>query len=62
MRINSAYDDVTKFIENATSPVGFYDGIRTILNNVDEAHYPEDWHIKALQRLADAKYAVLSGK
>lgn len=44
------------FIKNATSPAGFYDKIREILKDA----FIEDWDIKQLQRLADAKYYELT--
>ena len=59
------YSKVVKFIENATSTEGFYDGIRDILRQAMEAEtplkntYPEDYQIKRLQRMADAKYSQL---
>lgn len=45
-----------EFIKNATSPAGFYDKIREILKDA----FIEDWDIKQLQRLADAKYYELT--
>ena len=59
------YSKAVKFIENATSTEGFYDGIRDILRQAMEAEtplkntYPEDYQIKRLQRMADAKYSQL---
>jgi len=44
-----------EFIKNATTKVNFYGKIRDILKDADI----EDWDIKNLQRLADAKYAEL---
>ena len=61
------YSKAVKFIENGTSTEGFYDGIRDILRQAMEAEtpfkntYPEDWQIKKLQRMADAKYTELGG-
>jgi len=46
-----------EFIKNATTRAGFYDKIRDILKDA----FIEDWDIKQLQRLADAKYAELGG-
>ena len=63
----SYYSKAVKFIENATSIEGFYDGIRDILREAMEKEtplkntYPEDYQIKRLQRMADAKYTELGG-
>ena len=57
----SAYSKAKEFIRNATDSKTLYEKIREILN-VDERHYPEDWEIKDLQRIADAKYIELSGQ
>lgn len=57
----SSYSKAKEFIENATDRSTFYDGIRAVLKE-DMAHYPEDWQIKDLQRLADAKYEELSAE
>ena len=62
------YLKALKFIENATSTEGFYDGIRDILREAMEKEsplrntYPEDWQIDKLQRMADKKYSDLGGK
>lgn len=49
------------FIKNCTDKSGLYDGIRSILKEADnKGRYPEDWHIKTIQRAADAKYIELS--
>ena len=59
------YNKCLKFIENATTTKGFYDGIRAILREAVEKStilkdlYPEDHLIKKLQRAADAKYNIL---
>ena len=64
----SYYSKAVKFIENATSTEGFYDGIRDILKEAMKKEtllhntYPEDWQIDRLQRMADAKYTELGGK
>jgi hypothetical protein len=55
------YKKCLDFIENATEPGGLYDGIRAILKEADDrGRYPEDWHIKTIQRAADAKYIKLT--
>lgn len=51
----STYTKAKEFIEDATDRSTLYDGIRAILKE-DIVHYPEDWQIKRLQQLADAKY------
>ena len=59
------YNKCLKFIENAKTTTGFYDGIRAILHEAVERStmlkdlYPEDHLIKKLQRAADAKYNIL---
>lgn len=64
----SYYSKAVKFIKNATSTEGFYDGIRDILKEAMEKEtplhstYPEDWQIDRLQRMADAKYTELGGR
>lgn len=60
------YSKVVKFINNATSVEGFWEGIKAILKQAMDAEtplkntYPEDWQIKKLQRTADAKYLELT--
>ena len=57
------YKKCLEFIENATEAAGLYDGIRAILREADRrGKHPEDWHIKTLQRAADAKYIELGGR
>ena len=64
----SYYSKAVEFIKNATSTEGFYGGIRDILREAMEKEtplkntYPEDYQIKRLQRMADAKYTELGGK
>lgn len=51
---------VYRYIETENDPSKLYDGIRAILWEKDKAgKYPEDWEIKKIQRLADAKYDEL---
>jgi hypothetical protein len=57
----SVYSKAKAFIKTATDSTTLYDKIREILRTADEWHYPEDWQIKELQRLADAKFAELGG-
>lgn len=62
------YSKAVNFIESATGTDGFYDGIRDILREAMKKEtpmnntYPQDWQIKRLQRMADAKYSELGGK
>lgn len=47
---------VYKYIETETDSAKLYDGIRAILREMDKrGRYPEDWEIKKIQRLADAR-------
>lgn len=55
----SAYSKAKQFIRNATDSKTLYEKIREILM-ADERDYPEDWEIKELQRMADAKYIELT--
>lgn len=51
---------VYRYIETETDPGKLYDGIRAILRDMDSrGRYPEDWEIKKMQRLADARYEEL---
>lgn len=52
---------VYEYIKAETDPTKLYGGIRAILLELDRrGRYPEDWTIKELQRLADARYAELT--
>ena len=52
---------VYQYIKQENDPNRLYDGIRQILRRMDErGKYPEDWEIKRMQRLADARYAELT--
>ena len=47
---------VYKYIKTETDSTKLYDGIRAILRDMDRrGRYPEDWEIKKIQRLADAR-------
>lgn len=47
---------VYKYIKTETDSTKLYDGIRAILEEMDRrGRYPEDWEIKTIQRLADAR-------
>ena len=48
---------IERYIANETDPRRLYDGVRERLAR--RMNYPEDWEIKRLQRLADARYSVL---
>jgi len=53
---------VYSYIKKETDPAKLYDGIRSILADMDRrGKYPEDWEIKKMQRLADARYKELKG-
>lgn len=53
---------VYSYIENETDPSKLYEGIRSILGEMDRrGKYPEDWEVKKIQRLADARYEKLKG-
>ena len=53
---------VYSYIKKETDPEKLYDGIRSILSDMDRrGKYPEDWEIKKMQRLADARYKELKG-
>lgn len=53
-----ALSKAKEFIKSATTKDGFYQKIRDILGDA----FIEDWDIKRLQRMADAKYAELESK
>lgn len=47
---------VYQYIKTETDSKKLYDGIRAILREMDKrGRYPEDWEIKKIQRLADAR-------
>lgn len=47
---------VYQYIKTETDIKKLYDGIRAILREMDKrGRYPEDWEIKKIQRLADAR-------
>lgn len=47
---------VYQYIKTETDSTKLYDGIRAILREMDKrGRYPEDWEIKTIQRLADAR-------
>ena len=54
----SALSRAKEFIRTATTKENFYQNIRDILKDA----FIEDWDIKNLQRLADAKYIELGGE
>lgn len=54
---------VYQYIKAETDAEKLYDGIRAILREMDKrGRYPEDWEIKKIQRLADAKAEELRGR
>lgn len=50
--------NVYEYIKKETDPLKLYPGIREILAH--KRTYPEDWEIKHIQRLADARYSELT--
>ena len=50
---------VYQYIKNCNDKDKLYPGIREILGAM--RRYPEDWEIKRIQRLADARYIELGG-
>lgn len=47
---------VYQYIKTETDSTKLYDGIRAILREMDKrGRYPEDWEIKTIQRIADAR-------
>lgn len=50
--------NVYAYIKTETDPFKLYPGIREILKY--KRNYPEDWEIKHIQRLADARYEELT--
>ena len=47
---------VYQYIKTETDSTKLYDCIRAILREMDRrGRYPEDWEIKKIQRLADAR-------
>ena len=54
---------VYQYIKTETDAEKLYDGIRAILREMDKrGRYPEDWVIKKIQRLADARAEELRGR
>lgn len=54
---------VYQYIKTETDSTKLYDGIRAILREMDKrGRYPEDWEIKKIQRLADARAEELREK
>lgn len=49
-------------IKKLTNKETFYEDVRHIVGFYDETVFIEDWDIKRLQRVADARYAELGGK
>lgn len=55
------YKKCWNFIAACKDAGELYAGLRAILREADErGKYPEDWHIRALQRAADHKYEQLT--
>lgn len=57
--------NVTKMerqIKELTNVETFYDDVREIVGYYNPKVFIEDWDIKRLQRVADARYAEIGGK
>ena len=53
------YYKAKKAIQNITKQGGFYDAVRDIVGFSDGVFW-EDWEIKSLQRIADARYIEIT--
>lgn len=51
-----------KQINELTNKDTFYEDVRKIVGYYDPKVFIEDWDIKHLQRVADARYAEIGGK
>ena len=49
-------------IKELTNIETFYDDVREIVGYYNPKVFIEDWDIKRLQRVADARYAEIGGK
>ena len=49
-------------IKKLTDVENFWDKVRHIVGHGDSSVFIEDWDIKRLQRVADARYAEIGGK
>lgn len=49
-------------IKELTNKETFYDDVREIIGYNDPKVFIEDWDIKRLQRVADARYAEIGGR
>lgn len=49
-------------IKELTNVETFYDDVREIVGYYNPKVFIEDWDIKRLQRVADARYAEIGGK
>ncbi len=49
-------------IKELTNKETFYDDVREIVGYNDPKVFIEDWDIKRLQRVADARYAEIGGR
>lgn len=63
MRIMKANDisRMEKEINTLTNVSSFYDDVRRIVGYHDDNIFIEDWDIKHLQRVADARYEKIGG-
>ena len=51
-----------KQIKELTNKDTFYEDVRQIVGYYNPNVFIEDWDIKHLQRVADARYSVIGGK
>ena len=49
-------------IKELTNIKTFYDDVRKIVGYYDDSLWWEDWDIKAVQRIADARYHEIGGE
>ena len=52
--------EMERQIKALTNAEGFYDQVREIVGYSNPDVFIEDWDIKRLQRIADARYAALT--
>lgn len=57
MRVNIS--EMERKIKALTNKETFYEDVRHIVGYYDETVFIEDWNIKRLQRIADARYEEL---
>ena len=58
---NVNVSEMAKKIKELDSLDNFYENVRKIVGYYDDNVFIEDWDIKELQRIADARYEELGG-